>query len=80
MAKSVMAMALAVASMITSAQAQGVGGMGGMGGMSGGGRHHQQQEKTAKTTTPTPKADTKAYNDALKSIPDKPFDAWHSLR
>jgi hypothetical protein len=26
------------------------------------------------------KADDKAYNAALKSLPDKPFDPWHGVR
>jgi hypothetical protein len=27
-----------------------------------------------------PKADDKAYNAALKSLPDKPYDPWHGVR
>lgn len=71
MTKKVMAAALAVALMMTGAQAQG-------GGMSGGGRH-QQRQKTDKT--PTSKADEKAYNAALKLIPDKKApDPWGNMR
>jgi Spy/CpxP family protein refolding chaperone len=70
---------------ITSVQAQDAGGGnagmggGGMGGM-GGGRHHGQQQKNAKDAPAKPKVDDKAYNAALKGIPDKPYDAWHSVR
>jgi hypothetical protein len=48
------------------------------GGGSGGGRKHQQ--KPDKPTAQTPKADDKAYNAALKSIPNKPFDPWQGAR
>ena len=48
------------------------------GGGSGGGRKHQQ--KADKPTAQTPKADDKAYNAALKSLPNKPFDPWHGAR
>lgn len=79
MAKTVLATALAFALMMASAHAQGVGGLGGgMGG--GGGGRHQHSGKTAKTSKPEPKADDKAYNAALKSIPDKPFDTWSGIR
>jgi hypothetical protein len=49
------------------------------GGGSGGGRK-QQQQKTDKPTATTPKADEKAYNAALKSLPNKPFDPWRGTR
>jgi hypothetical protein len=48
------------------------------GGGSGGGRKHQQ--KGDKPTAQTPKADDKAYNAALKSLPNKPFDPWRGAR
>lgn len=69
--------ALAVALMMTSAHAQSVGGIGAMGGGMG---KHQQHGKAAKSSTPQPKVDEKAYNAALKSIPDKPFDSWSGMR
>jgi hypothetical protein len=50
----------------------------GGGGSSGGRKHHQQ--KTDKPTATTPKADEKAYNAALKSLPNKPFDPWRGAR
>ncbi len=86
--KKIIILAAAVAALtITSVQAQdagggmGGGGMGGggMGGM-GGGRHHGQQQKNDKAAPAKPKVDEKAYNAALKGIPDKPYDAWHSVR
>lgn len=78
MAKTIIATAFAVAVLTTTAAAQGAGGMGGGGG--GGGRHHQQQDKKDKTAH-APKADEKAYNEALKSIPNKPpADAWSGMR
>jgi hypothetical protein len=49
------------------------------GGGSGGGRK-QHQQKTDKPAAQTPKADEKAYNAALKSLPDKPFDPWRGAR
>jgi hypothetical protein len=49
------------------------------GGTGGGQRHHQQ--KTDKPVTQTaPKADEKAYNAALKTIPNKPYDPWLGAR
>jgi hypothetical protein len=72
--------ASAVVLVMTSAQAQDVGGgIGGMGSDGFGGRHHGQQQKNAKAATTTPKADEKAYNSALKGIPDKPYDPWHGV-
>jgi hypothetical protein len=49
------------------------------GGGSGGGRK-QHQQKTDKPTAQTPKADEKAYNATLKSLPNKPFDPWSGVR
>ena len=49
------------------------------GGGSGGGRK-QHQQKADKPASQTPKADEKAYNAALKSLPDKPFDPWRGAR
>jgi hypothetical protein len=40
---------------------------------SGGGRKGHQQ-KADKPSASAPKANDKAYNAALKSLPDKPFD------
>jgi hypothetical protein len=81
--KTIILAAAVVTLTIASARAQdasgGQGAMGGMGG-AGGGRHHGQQQKDAKGAPPKPKVDEKAYNSALKGIPDKPYDAWHGVR
>jgi hypothetical protein len=58
-------LAFAIALATVGAYAQGMGG-----GMNGGGHKHQKQ--TDKTDPQKPKADDKAYNAALKGIPDKP--------
>ena len=71
-------LAFAVGLATVNAHAQGMGGMGG-GGMGGGGHKHQKQ--TDKTDPQKPKADDKAYNAALKGIPDKPKpDPWQGAR
>ena len=70
----ILLLALAIG-VTTSAHAQGLGGTG---GGSFGGRHHQQQ-KNAKTTTPKPKVDEKAYDAALKQLPNKPYDPWRGV-
>jgi hypothetical protein len=50
-----------------------------MGGMGGGGHKHQKQ--TDKTEPQKSKADDKAYNAALKGIPDKAKpDPWQGTR
>lgn len=46
---------------------------------SGGGRK-QHQQKADKPMSQAPKADEKAYNAALKSLPNKPFDPWSGAR
>lgn len=48
-------------------------------GGSGGGRK-QHQQKAGKPAEQTPKADEKAYNAAIESLPDKKFDPWHAAR
>jgi opacity protein-like surface antigen len=78
--KSIILAAAVLALTIAGAQAQDAGGMGGgTGGGMGGGRHHGQQKDT-KAAPPKPKVDEKAYNSALKEIPNKPYDAWHGVR
>jgi hypothetical protein len=49
------------------------------GGGSGSGRK-QHQQKADKPAAQKPKVDEKAYNAALKSLPDKPFDPWRGAR
>ena len=64
-----------VAALLTeSCYAQATGG-----GGSGGGRK-QHQQKADKPGAQTPKADEKAYNAALKSLPNRPFDPWRGAR
>jgi hypothetical protein len=48
------------------------------GGAGGGQKRHQQ--KTDKSAHTAPKADEKAYNAALKSLPNKPYDPWFGAR
>ena len=51
----------------------------GMGDSMGGGHKHQKQAD--KTDPQKRKADDKAYNSALKSVPDKPKpDPWQGAR
>ncbi len=64
--------AFAVALFMRSAHAQAPGG----GGFGGG---HKQQ-KSDKSAEQKPKADDKAYKNALKGLPDKPYDPWHNAR
>jgi hypothetical protein len=47
-------------------------------GTGGQKRHKQQTEKSATQTAP--KADEKAYNATLKSLPNKPYDPWFGAR
>jgi len=59
---------------LQNAQAQGMGGMGGMGGR---GKH---QGDAPPKDDKAPKADDKAYKDALKRIPEKKVDPWGAMR
>jgi hypothetical protein len=63
--------AFAVALLVESAHAQTPGGF-------GGGRKHEQ--KSDKPAEQKPKVDDKAYKNALKSLPNKPYDPWHGAR
>jgi hypothetical protein len=66
------ATALALVMLAGSAHAQAIGG--------NGGARKQHQQRTDKSDSQKTKADDKAYNAALKSLPDKPFDPWHNVR
>jgi hypothetical protein len=77
-AGTVLVLTFAIALFAASAHAQVAGGMGGMGGGFGG--HHRQQGRTKPAEAPKPKVDEKAYNAALKGLPDKQYDAWHGVR
>lgn len=61
--------ALAFALLTASAQAQ-----------VGGGRGRQAHQQPEKSGPQKPKLDDKAYNAALRNIPDKKYDAWHGVR
>ena len=65
--------AFAIASLMSAANAQQSGSG------PGGGRKHQEQKTDAAAST-APKADEKAYNAALKSLPNKPYDPWSGTR
>jgi hypothetical protein len=65
---------MAAALLTESCYAQATGG-----GGSGSGRK-QHQQKADKPAAQRPKVDEKAYNAALKSLPDKPFDPWRGAR
>jgi hypothetical protein len=64
--------AFSVALLISAAQAQQAGTG------PGGRKHHEQKTDSAASTTL--KADEKAYNGALKSLPNKPYDPWSGTR
>jgi hypothetical protein len=64
--------ALTIVSMTIGAKAQGMGGLG------GGHKHQQKTDKSAQQKPPP--ADEKAYQAALKSLPDKPNDPWRGAR
>ncbi len=65
--------AFAVALFVGSAHAQAPGG----GGFGGGRKHEQKSDKPAAQK---PKVDEQAYKNALKKLPDKPYDPWHNAR
>ncbi len=69
-------LALTLALILADASAQ----LGGSPGMGGGGHKRNQQQSSSKTAAAKPKADDKAYQDALKSLPDKPYDPWRGAR
>ena len=64
--------AFAVALLVGSADAQAPGG-----GFGGGRKHQQTTDNAAEQK---PKVDDKAYKNALKSLPDKPYDPWRGAR
>lgn len=66
----------ALAFFVSGANAQ----MAGPGGGGGSGGHKQHQQNANKADTEKPKADEKAYAEALKSLPNKPYDPWHGVR
>jgi hypothetical protein len=69
--------ALAIALTVASAQAQM-----GPNGMPAGSGIGQQASRAAEAgqTAAKPKSDEKAYNAALRNLPDKQYDPWHGVR
>ena len=70
----VLGAALALTVMAAGAQAQ----MGG-GGSPNSSRQPFSNHNTGPKDPPKAKADDKAYNSALKSLPDKQYDPWHGI-
>jgi hypothetical protein len=68
----IVAVMLAVVMLTEAAHAQSMGGS--------GGARRQHQQRSDKSDSQKTKADDKAYNAAIKSLPDKPFDPWHNVR
>jgi hypothetical protein len=71
--KTFVVVAFAIASLTSAANAQQAGS-----GPGGGRKHHEQKTDAAASTAL--KADDKAYNATLKSLPNKPFDPWSGTR
>jgi len=46
----------------------------------GDGQKRHQRKADKSITHAAPKADEKAYNAALKSLPNKPYDPWLGTR
>ena len=67
-------MAAAFACGLVTASAHAQGGAAG----SAHGKHGRQQPE--KGEPQKPKIDDKAYNAALRNIPDRKYDAWHGVR
>jgi len=70
--EALVAVGISMAVLVSAAQAQQAGT-----GLGGGRKNHQQ--KADAPSTP-PKADEKAYNAALKSLHNKPYDPWLGTR
>jgi hypothetical protein len=81
----ILIVALMIVSLTLPAYAQmgsmGGGGMG-AGGMGGGkgGRKGAAKATSDPNAAKKNMAEEKAYNDALKRIPNKPFDPWGGVR
>ena len=76
--------ALALALMMASAKAQ-VGGLGGQGNQMGnasqlGSHASQAGHKGDDKDDQKAKANDKAYNSALRNLPNKQYDPWHGVR
>jgi hypothetical protein len=51
-------------------------------GLAGGGLggHNRHKPDAQKSAAQKPKVDEKAYQAALRSVPNKPYDPWSSVR
>ncbi len=70
--------ALVLAAAVTGAQAQ-IGQQTQMNNAASVGKHAAEDGK-ANTDTPKVKANEKAYNAALRNLPDRQYDPWHGVR
>jgi hypothetical protein len=80
---SIMVASLALAAGIVSAQAQQGPGSGMAPGTYSASKIGQSAESANQkidSAGPKVKANEKAYNSALKNLPDKQFDPWHGVR
>jgi len=68
--------ALAMALTVASAQAQ----LGGIAPGSGIGKEAAKASQQADDAKQKPKPDEKAYNAALRNLPNKQYDPWHGVR
>jgi len=71
-----LAAALALTLTMASAQAQ----LGGIAPGSGIGKDAAKASRQADEAKPKLKSDDKAYNAALRNLPDKQYDPWHGVR
>jgi hypothetical protein len=65
-------LALAFAALTAEAQSPGT--------MNGSRIGQSVAHENGSKTTNAPKANDKAYNAALKNLPDKQYDPWHGVR
>ncbi len=72
----VFGLALALTALTAEAQAQ----LGQQQQINSNARIGQSASKTVEDKNPAPKANDKAYNAALKNLPDKQYDPWHGVR
>jgi hypothetical protein len=71
---------LALALMMASAQAQLGTPQGNMNNNAQLGQHAANSIHASESEGQKVKANDKAYNAALKNLPDKQFDPWHGVR
>jgi hypothetical protein len=71
---------LSIALMTASAQAQVGTPQGNLNAASQVGSHASNTLKQGPEEQPKVKANEKAYNAALRNLPDKQYDPWHGVR